>query len=71
MLPSGTRTAKGPCALFSIIIPSRNIDNLTACVRAIRAARETARVIVVDDGCQWERYHAELDIRDGAVPFCS
>lgn len=56
--------------MFSIIIPSRNIDNLTACVRAIRAARETARVIVVDDGCQWERYHAELDIRDGAVPFC-
>ena len=34
---------------YSIIIPSRNIDNLTACVKALRAAGETARVIVIDD----------------------
>ena len=34
---------------YSIIIPSRNIDNLTACVRALREAGETGRVIVVWD----------------------
>lgn len=35
---------------FSIIIPSRNVENLTACVRAIRAAGEGAQIIVVWDG---------------------
>lgn len=35
---------------FSIIIPSRNATNLVACIRAIREAGETARIIVVDDG---------------------
>ena len=35
---------------YSVIIPSRNIGNLTACVSAIRAAGETCRVIVVWDG---------------------
>jgi GT2 family glycosyltransferase len=35
---------------FSIVIPSRNIGNLTACVSAVRNMGETARVIVVDDG---------------------
>jgi len=34
---------------YSIVIPSRNIDNLTACVKALRAAGETGRVIVVWD----------------------
>lgn len=34
---------------FSIIIPSRSIENLTACVAAIRAAGETSPIIVVDD----------------------
>jgi glycosyltransferase involved in cell wall biosynthesis len=38
---------------FSIIIPSRNATNLTACVKAVRAAGETARIIVVDDGVDW------------------
>jgi GT2 family glycosyltransferase len=35
---------------YSVIIPSRNIANLTACVRQIRAMGETCRVIVVWDG---------------------
>jgi glycosyltransferase involved in cell wall biosynthesis len=35
---------------FSIVIPSRNIDNLQKCVAAIRKAGETARVVVIDDG---------------------
>jgi GT2 family glycosyltransferase len=34
---------------YSIVIPSRNFANLTACVNALRDAGETARVIVVDD----------------------
>lgn len=35
---------------YSVIIPSKNIDNLTACVSAIRAMGETCRIIVVWDG---------------------
>jgi GT2 family glycosyltransferase len=35
--------------MFSIVIPSRNANNLAACIGAIRAAGETARIIVVDD----------------------
>jgi hypothetical protein len=34
---------------FSIIIPSRTASNLIPCIRAIREAGETARIIVVDD----------------------
>ena len=34
---------------YSVVIPSRNIDNLTACVDALRAAGETCRVIVIWD----------------------
>jgi glycosyltransferase involved in cell wall biosynthesis len=34
---------------FSIIIPSKNISNLQACVACICAAHETARIIIVDD----------------------
>jgi hypothetical protein len=35
---------------FSVVIPSKTTSNLTACVRAIRAAGETCRIVVVDDG---------------------
>jgi GT2 family glycosyltransferase len=35
---------------FSVVIPSKNAVNLSACVGAIRAAGETCRIIVVDDG---------------------
>lgn len=35
---------------FSVVIPSKNAANLLACVRAIREAGETCRIIVVDDG---------------------
>lgn len=34
---------------FSIVIPSRTASNLVPCIRAIREAGETARIIVVDD----------------------
>lgn len=66
---------------FSIIIPSRNAANLVPCVRAIREAGETARIIVVDDGIAWTRgpdplHDALLDkfkrgmmVVDGHKPF--
>lgn len=37
---------------LSIIIPSRNSANLTACVSAIRRMGETCRIIVIDDGLE-------------------
>jgi Glycosyl transferase family 2 len=40
---------------YSIVIPSKNADNLKACLKALRDAGETARVIVVDDGVDWDK----------------
>ncbi len=37
---------------LSILIPSRNYINLVACVDAIRAAGQTNRIIVIDDGLE-------------------
>jgi GT2 family glycosyltransferase len=37
---------------YSIIIPSRNIANLTKCVSTLRGMGEMCRVIVVDDGIE-------------------
>jgi len=61
---------------YSVIIPSRNIANLTACVGAIRAMSETARVIVVDDGIvfadndrDFPRIFPEFTICSGSKPF--
>ena len=44
---------------FSVIIPSRTDRNLHACVDAIRAAGETCRVIVIDDGLKDRRADCE------------
>jgi GT2 family glycosyltransferase len=66
---------------YSVIIPSRNIDNLLACVGALRAAGETARVIVVWDhgkpappGVQCRAIPAtgdqHLEVYEGVSPFC-
>src|ERR1039458_2855852 len=59
---------------FSIVIPSRNIANLTACVAAIRKSGETARVIVVNDGIHWdtgwdEASEPEVYVEQGVKPF--
>ena len=35
---------------LSVIIPSKNIGNLNACIAALRRCGESGRVIVVDDG---------------------
>jgi GT2 family glycosyltransferase len=40
---------------FSIVILSKNASNVDACVDSIRAAGEECRIIVVDDGLDWER----------------
>ncbi len=52
---------------FSVIIPSRTDRNLHACVDAIRAAGETCRVIVVDDGLKDRR--ADCVYVKGVKPF--
>lgn len=38
---------------FSVIIPSKNIENLRACIGAINRYEPGAPVIVVDDGVEW------------------
>lgn len=57
---------------FSVIIPSRNVANLVPCVKAIRDAGETARIIVVDDGVdfnQWPEPMGRVQLVDGVKPF--
>lgn len=38
---------------FSVIIPSRNVENLIPCVEALRNAEPVAEIIVIDDGVDW------------------
>ena len=38
---------------YAVVIPSKNISNLTACVTAIRKAGEDCPIIVIDDGVDW------------------
>jgi GT2 family glycosyltransferase len=38
---------------LSVIIPSKTASNLVPCIRAIRDAGESCRIIVVDDGIDW------------------
>ena len=64
---------------FSIIIPSKSAANLVPCIRAIREAGETARIIVVDDfpyplpqGFDWQTSGLDLSrdlVVTGADPF--
>ena len=62
---------------YSVIIPSKNATNLLACVRAIREAGETCRIIVVDDGaftdaCDLDhQFWVDLNLKSvlGAKPF--
>lgn len=49
---------------FSVVVPSKNLSNLTACVGALREMGETARVIVVDDGVEWNSWACVGLIRD-------
>ena len=62
---------------YSVVIPSRNIANLTACVGTLREMGETARVIVVsdgvrgtmDDGIRFAEKYAPLEAEYGEEPF--
>lgn len=58
---------------FSIIIPSKTASNLVPCIRAIREAGETARIIVVDDGLPSDTFAGEdtglIEIVSGENPF--
>lgn len=57
---------------FSVIIPSKNADNLLPCIIAIKSMGETARIIVVDDGVDWKRIGIASDglmITKGVKPF--
>jgi len=58
---------------LSIVIPSKTPANLTACLRAIRAAGEDCRVIVIDDGLgtspEIEAVRDQHTVLDGAKPF--
>ena len=62
---------------FSIIIPSKSASNLVPCIRAIREAGERTRIIVVDDGVDWEafvvdqkEYIGPCETVRGEKPFC-
>jgi GT2 family glycosyltransferase len=59
---------------FSVVIPSKSVSNLVPCVRAIREAGETCRIIVVDDGVDWNAFGVELntaglEVVGGIKPF--
>ena len=41
---------------LTVVIPSRNADNLAACVNAVWQHDPGVRIIVVDDGVDWARY---------------
>lgn len=67
-----------PVNRLSVIIPSRNADNLAACVRAVRQYEPDLRIIVVDDGVNWDRYISLIpdmvqsitgNVVDGVKPF--
>jgi O-antigen biosynthesis protein len=62
---------------FSIVIPSKSASNLVPCIRAIREAGETARIVVVDDGLEfadWSTWHEmfkspRVEVHEGVKPF--
>jgi GT2 family glycosyltransferase len=64
---------------LSVIIPSRNTDNLVACVSAVRKHEPSVRIVVVDDGLDlrrlavagqcWACSNDPLRIVEGVKPF--
>jgi hypothetical protein len=65
---------------FSIVIPSGSLSNLAACVRSIREAGETCRIIVVSDGLDLDAppvmnhetlalLTSRVELHDGVKPF--
>lgn len=54
---------------FSVVILSKNPDNLTACVKSIQANEPGTRIIVVDDGARAGAGHLAVTWVDGVKPF--
>lgn len=54
---------------LSVIIPSKTFANLKPCIRALRAAGENCRIIVVDDGIEWEESIPNISVAAGDKPF--
>jgi len=57
---------------FAVIIPSRNAGNLAPCVEAVRKNEPGARIIVVDDGIDWNaapHVREHVTVLEGAKPF--
>ena len=54
---------------LSVIIPSKNPVNLAACITAIRAAGETCRIIVIDDGLPAYNHGIGASVVQGHKPF--
>ena len=51
---------------FSVIIPSRNAENLGRCLSSVRKHDPSARTVIVDDGLS--RHDWELTILDCCIP---
>lgn len=49
---------------FSIVIPSKSASNLVPCILAIREAGETARIVVVDDGVDFNDWECSGLVND-------
>jgi len=57
---------------LSVIIPSRNLDNLISCIAAVRRHELNVRIIVVDDGLRAQfrgTLLGRLDTIPGVKPF--
>src|SRR3974390_659996 len=56
---------------YTFVIPSRNIENLGACVARLRNKGELSRLIVVDDGLgSMPEWFADVEVVSGEKPFC-
>lgn len=56
---------------FTVVILSKNPDNLTPCVEAVMRREPNPDILVVDDGlpADWEPLSGEVDIIEGVKPF--
>jgi glycosyltransferase involved in cell wall biosynthesis len=51
--------------VFSVVIPSRNIDNLSSCMQAVCRCEPEARIIVIDDGLEGVDWPRPIVMRNG------
>jgi len=54
---------------YKIVIPSRNVENLTRCIEAIRKQGEQGQIIVVDDGLSHRPGFEGVRYAPGLRPF--